>query len=64
MFQRGQLLESTSVSLGVAMFPEHGLTGENLLQAADNAMYRAKVAGRNRVVVAGQSTPSVDSISN
>jgi diguanylate cyclase (GGDEF)-like protein/PAS domain S-box-containing protein len=62
--QQGQLLESTSVSLGVAMFPEHGVSGENLLQAADNAMYQAKMAGRNRVVVADQSNPTLGSVSN
>lgn len=52
VFQRGRVLEGTSVSLGVAMFPEHGGSGENLLQAADKAMYQAKVAGRNRIAVA------------
>ncbi|MHB9072297.1 MAG: diguanylate cyclase [Desulfobaccales bacterium] len=52
IFQRGQVLESTTVSLGVAIFPEHGTNGEDLLRAADAALYRAKAAGRNRVVVA------------
>jgi diguanylate cyclase (GGDEF)-like protein/PAS domain S-box-containing protein len=49
---RGQELESTTVSLGVAMFPEHGDTAEEVLRAADDAMYQAKAAGRNRLVVA------------
>jgi len=52
IFQRGQVLESTTVSLGVAIFPEHGTSGEDLLRAADAALYRSKAAGRNRVVVA------------
>jgi len=52
IFQRGQVLESTTVSLGVAIFPEHGTNGEDLLRAADAALYRAKAAGRNRVVIA------------
>lgn len=39
-------------STGVAMFPEHGDTGETLLLAADRALYRAKAAGRDRVMVA------------
>jgi len=51
--QRGQLLESATVSLGVAIFPDHGATGEELLRAADDAMYQAKRGGRDRVVVAG-----------
>jgi diguanylate cyclase (GGDEF)-like protein/PAS domain S-box-containing protein len=34
-------------SIGISMFPEDGQTEEMLFQAADIAMYRAKVAGRN-----------------
>jgi diguanylate cyclase (GGDEF)-like protein len=49
---RGQILESVTVSLGVAMFPDDGATGRDVLRAADDAMYRAKAQGRNRVVVA------------
>lgn len=45
-------LENTTISLGVAIFPDHGATGEDVLRAADDAMYKAKAAGRNRVVVA------------
>jgi two-component system, cell cycle response regulator len=45
------VLESVTVSLGVAMFPEHGATGRDVLRAADDAMYRAKAQGRNRVLV-------------
>ena len=42
-----------SCSLGVASFPEHGRTTEELAAAADKALYRAKETGRNRVMVAG-----------
>ena len=49
---RGRLLRSVTTSVGVAMFPEHGLTGRDVLRAADDAMYRAKAQGRNRVLVA------------
>ena len=52
VLHRGQVLESVTVSVGVAMFPEHGATGRDVLRAADDAMYRAKAQGRNRVVVA------------
>ncbi len=41
-----------TLSLGVAGFPEHGSTVEELLRATDVALYRAKHAGRARVVVA------------
>ncbi len=35
------------LSIGLAMFPAHGDTPENLLKNADLAMYRAKERGRN-----------------
>jgi diguanylate cyclase (GGDEF)-like protein/PAS domain S-box-containing protein len=41
-----------TASFGVACFPTHGLSGEELLAAADAALYRAKKSGRNRVAVA------------
>lgn len=37
-------------SFGVATYPEHALTGDALIGAADRAMYAAKESGRNRVV--------------
>lgn len=48
----GKLLGTVTLSLGVAVFPEHGSTGADLLREADKALYRAKHAGRGRVVVA------------
>ena len=42
---------SISVSIGIAMFPVHGTSGETLLQKADQALYEAKQMGKNRVVV-------------
>lgn len=49
----GHTLTLATLSLGVAVFPEHGQTSTAILRAADTALYRAKQAGRNRVVVAG-----------
>jgi diguanylate cyclase (GGDEF)-like protein len=38
-----------TVSIGVAVYPEDGSTVEQLIQAADVAMYKAKRRGRDRV---------------
>lgn len=48
-----QTLEPVTLSMGVAVFPEHGSTYDAILGAADTALYRAKGNGRDRVVVAG-----------
>jgi len=51
---------TTTISMGVATYPEHGKTKEELLRAADRAMYIAKNTGRNRVVVYPQPELSTD----
>jgi len=40
-----------TISLGVAAYPEHGKTPDDLTRCADQALYRAKNEGRNRVSV-------------
>jgi diguanylate cyclase (GGDEF)-like protein len=47
----GRSVGPITLSVGIALFPDHGGSGLAVLQAADAAMYRAKAAGRNRVVV-------------
>jgi diguanylate cyclase (GGDEF)-like protein len=48
---RDQVL-SITVSMGVAAYPNHGENADDILQAADAALYQAKEAGRNRVIAA------------
>ena len=43
---------TATVSMGVATYPGHGQGAQELLGAADNALYRAKSDGRNCVRVA------------
>ncbi len=47
----GKSLPRISFSMGVSAFPEHGDMLDDLLKVADNALYSAKAAGRDRVVV-------------
>jgi len=39
---------SVGTSIGIALYPEHGSTEQELLQQADAALYRAKADGRSR----------------
>jgi diguanylate cyclase (GGDEF)-like protein len=39
-----------TISIGIAAFPEHGDTPEDLIAAADAALYQAKKEGRDRVL--------------
>ncbi len=41
-----------TLSMGVAVFPENGLTRIHLLKSVDNALYSAKREGRGKVVFA------------
>jgi diguanylate cyclase (GGDEF)-like protein len=44
-------LTGVTISIGVAGFPEHTQSCDDLLQLADRALYQAKAQGRDRVVV-------------
>jgi diguanylate cyclase (GGDEF)-like protein len=44
-------LPQITVSMGVAAFPDHGQTVEEVIQASDKALYESKRGGRNRITV-------------
>lgn len=55
----GKPLGTVTVSAGVAALPQHGSAPAQLMMQADGALYRAKKAGRDRVVVAENASESV-----
>lgn len=46
---------NVSASIGVALYPKHGSSTEELMQKADMAMYRAKANGKNRYSIFDES---------
>jgi diguanylate cyclase (GGDEF)-like protein len=50
--RHGDLELSVTFSVGLATYPDHGATAAALMISADQALYRAKALGRNRVEVA------------
>lgn len=47
----GQRVGPVTLSMGIAIYPYHGENGQAVLRVADAALYRAKQAGRNSVVL-------------
>jgi diguanylate cyclase (GGDEF)-like protein len=46
-----QPLKKLTISIGLAAYPEHGLSDEEVLNRADKALYFSKESGRNRTVI-------------
>jgi diguanylate cyclase (GGDEF)-like protein len=40
-----------TISIGLASYPEHGLSDDEILNRADKALYFAKESGRNRTII-------------
>ena len=53
LVHRGVLLDPITLSVGIAGFPEHGQTAQELLDSADKGLYQSKANGRDRVTLAG-----------
>lgn len=55
-------LPNITISAGVAMFPSDGDMPQELMKAADQALYRAKSAGRNQVMLVSTSAEAETNI--
>ena len=53
-------VESLTLSAGVAVFPEHGDGADEVLKAADQALYMAKRTGKDTVVIASADKQAGD----
>jgi diguanylate cyclase (GGDEF)-like protein len=52
IMHQGRSLGIVTISVGVSEFPQHGVSPQELMAAADAALYEAKRGGRDRAVVA------------
>ncbi|HEU4426541.1 MAG TPA: diguanylate cyclase [Pilimelia sp.] len=60
----GSRIVRVTVSIGVAVYPDHATTAQQLLDAADDALYAAKAAGRDTYRIAAVTRrPVVQEIS-
>lgn len=53
----GEFRMQSTLSIGIACYPGHGTSPEELVRCADQALYRAKSEGRNRVLMHDSKTP-------
>lgn len=47
-----------SASIGIALYPEHGVKSEQLMRAADKTMYEVKKSGKNNYAFANSNEPN------
>lgn len=51
IIQEGDTMANVTISIGIAAFPDDGKNVDDLIKAADHAMYLAKEQGRDRTVI-------------
>ena len=59
----GDLQPVIRASIGIAVYPENGTTGEQLIRNADTAMYRAKKHSRGFVLFEEYETEQIETLS-
>jgi diguanylate cyclase (GGDEF)-like protein/PAS domain S-box-containing protein len=52
VLHQGRSMGMLTISVGVAVFPEHGSSPKELMAAADGALYEAKRNGRDQIAIA------------
>jgi predicted signal transduction protein with EAL and GGDEF domain len=53
-FKKPKRGTAVTVSGGIATYPEDATTAEDMLRRADEALYRSKAAGKNRITLLGR----------
>jgi len=58
-YKNGEEIFRITVSIGISCFPKNGITADELINAADKALYKAKESGRNKVIVYNGTEPQL-----
>lgn len=64
IIHQGKSMGMITISVGAAVFPQHGATPQQLIAAADAALYEAKRNGRDQVVTASANAETGESHSS